>query len=76
MRRCLDDPTWILVGEAKRSATLTEARQLLADLRRKASVCPPLQKLNVFPILFIASPRSRLRDLDVVDANDVMRALR
>jgi hypothetical protein len=47
-----DDPTTVLVGEAKLRIDRDEAPRLLADLERRAAACPELSDKNVVACLW------------------------
>jgi uncharacterized protein len=48
-----DDPGYVLVGEAKRSATPNEVPRLLAELERRAALCPALMGRRIETVLWI-----------------------
>jgi len=70
------DPSRVLVGEAKRSCTVREAAALLAQIRDRASECPPLRGKEIVPVLMVARLRGRGRQASILTADDVLNALR
>jgi hypothetical protein len=66
----------VLVGEAKRSCSAREVAGLLDGLRRKAAACPAIAGRPVDAVVFVLRKRGRVSGASVVDAADVVGALR
>ncbi len=71
------DTSRILVGEVKRAAAAGELPRLVADLKRRAALCPALAGKELTFALWILSLTGKPRDVGaiIVDPNDVIAAL-
>lgn len=66
----------VLVAEAKRTCSASEARSILAELERKAALVPALDGRRVHAALFVLRRKGRIDDPRVIDAARVVGALR
>lgn len=70
------DGSDVLVAEAKRTCSAREARTALDELERKAALVPPLAGRTIHVALFVLRRRGRLDDPRIVDAAQVVAAMR
>jgi response regulator of citrate/malate metabolism len=69
-----DDEAYVLVGEAKHSASGKELDRLLADLKSKAQRCPEFKGKNIYCALWIMKGiKAREK---VFTADEVVEALK
>ncbi len=66
----------VLVAEAKRTCSASEARSVLDELERKAALVPDLAGRRVHAALFVLRRKGRIDDPRVIDAARVVAALR
>jgi AAA+ ATPase superfamily predicted ATPase len=71
------DPSRVLVGEAKRACTAGELPRLVADLRRRAALCPPLAGKNLTFAVWVLSLAGKPRDPGaiLIDPKELIAAL-
>jgi len=65
-----------LVGEAKRTASGREVTTILESLLRRAAACPELEGRRIEPVVFVMQGKGPKASPRVVDARDVLGALR
>lgn len=66
----------VLVGEAKRTCSASQATKLLDDLQRKAKTCPAVAGRPTDAVVFMMRKKGKITDPRVLDARAVVSVLR
>lgn len=66
----------VLVGEAKRTCSASEAARIFDALQRKAAACPAVAGRPVDAVVFALRKKGKITEPRVVDASAVLKSLR